>query len=63
MTQARRTVWAVVRAALWVMWGTAMLLVPSAMGYLSYKESVPEGWGRLLGFWSFHGAWPFRSRS
>lgn len=53
MTQARRTVWAVVRAALWVMWGTAMLLVPSAMGYLSYKESVPEGWGRLLGFWSF----------
>lgn len=53
MTQARRTVWAVVRAALWVMLGTAMLLVPSAMGYLSYKESVPEGWGRLLGFWSF----------
>ncbi len=53
MTQARRTAGIVARAALWVMLGTAMLLVPSAMGYLSYKESVPEGWGRLLGFWSF----------
>lgn len=53
MTQARRTAGTVARAALWVMWAAVMLLAPSVMGYLSYVESVPEGWGRLLGFWSF----------
>lgn len=53
MTQARRTAGTVARAALWVMWAAVMLLAPSVMGYLSYVESVPEEWGRLLGFWSF----------
>lgn len=53
MTQARRTAGTVARAALWVMWAAVMLLAPSMMGYLSYVESVPEEWGRLLGFWSF----------
>lgn len=53
MTQARRTAGIVARAALWVMWAAVMLLAPSVMGYLSYVESVPEGWGHLLGFWSF----------
>lgn len=53
MTRARRTAGTVARAALWVMWAAVMLLAPSVMGYLGYVESVPEGWGRLLGFWSF----------